>query len=240
MNAAVLRLYYADYIRAWDAMLADVRIAPFASLDQGARITNALADADSPLKAFLGVAARETTLEGRGRCAAVELEHGGAGKLSEARKKLEAALGARRRAGAGGDASSTRSTAFRAPAQAGRQAERPAAGRPARLDEGRIAVLRRGRPGAPRRHAGAGRRGPAEDQARRRRHAGAAGRHAADRRQRRLQPDPGQRARAHRGAVGGRRARFCRDAIAGRYPLVRSASRDATPDDFGKFFGPAA
>jgi len=33
-------------------------------------------------------------------------------------------------------------------------------------------------------------------------------------------------------------ANFCRDAIAGRYPLVRSASRDATPDDFGKFFGP--
>jgi type VI secretion system protein ImpL len=31
MNAAVLRLYYADYIRAWDALLADVRIAPFQS-----------------------------------------------------------------------------------------------------------------------------------------------------------------------------------------------------------------
>ena len=33
-------------------------------------------------------------------------------------------------------------------------------------------------------------------------------------------------------------APFCRDAIAGRYPLVRGASRDVTADDFGRFFGP--
>lgn len=33
-------------------------------------------------------------------------------------------------------------------------------------------------------------------------------------------------------------APFCRAAIADRYPLVRSSSRDATADDFGKFFGP--
>ncbi|MYM35749.1 type VI secretion system membrane subunit TssM, partial [Duganella sp. FT94W] len=33
-------------------------------------------------------------------------------------------------------------------------------------------------------------------------------------------------------------ARFCRDAIAGRYPLARDSARDATADDFGKFFGP--
>ena len=33
-------------------------------------------------------------------------------------------------------------------------------------------------------------------------------------------------------------APFCRAAIDGRYPLVRSSGRDATADDFGKFFGP--
>jgi type VI secretion system protein ImpL len=31
---------------------------------------------------------------------------------------------------------------------------------------------------------------------------------------------------------------FCQDAIAGRYPLVRSATKEVTPDDFGRFFGP--
>jgi type VI secretion system protein ImpL len=31
---------------------------------------------------------------------------------------------------------------------------------------------------------------------------------------------------------------FCARAIAGRYPLVASSSRDALPEDFGQFFGP--
>ena len=33
-------------------------------------------------------------------------------------------------------------------------------------------------------------------------------------------------------------ASFCREASSGRYPLVRSASKDVTLDDFGKLFGP--
>jgi type VI secretion system protein ImpL len=33
-------------------------------------------------------------------------------------------------------------------------------------------------------------------------------------------------------------ADFCRRAIAGRYPLVSSSTRDALPEDFGQFFGP--
>jgi type VI secretion system protein ImpL len=33
-------------------------------------------------------------------------------------------------------------------------------------------------------------------------------------------------------------AEFCNRAIAGRYPLVESASRDVLPDDFGQMFGP--
>ncbi len=31
---------------------------------------------------------------------------------------------------------------------------------------------------------------------------------------------------------------FCRNAIAGRYPLVRNSARDATPDDFARLFAP--
>lgn len=33
---------------------------------------------------------------------------------------------------------------------------------------------------------------------------------------------------------------FCRQAIAGRYPLDRGSSRDATPDDFARLFAPGA
>jgi type VI secretion system protein ImpL len=31
---------------------------------------------------------------------------------------------------------------------------------------------------------------------------------------------------------------FCRKALAGRYPFVRSSSRDVTPDDFARIFAP--
>ncbi len=44
--------------------------------------------------------------------------------------------------------------------------------------------------------------------------------------------------RARLNAVWASSAQFCRDAIAGRYPLVRASQRDATADDFGKFFAP--
>jgi type VI secretion system protein ImpL len=33
-------------------------------------------------------------------------------------------------------------------------------------------------------------------------------------------------------------AKFCAQAIAGRYPLTRGATQNVTPDDFGKYFGP--
>jgi type VI secretion system protein ImpL len=33
-------------------------------------------------------------------------------------------------------------------------------------------------------------------------------------------------------------ADFCARAIAGRYPMVASSTRDALPEDFGQFFGP--
>jgi type VI secretion system protein ImpL len=34
-------------------------------------------------------------------------------------------------------------------------------------------------------------------------------------------------------------AQFCRQAVAGRYPVVKGAAQDITADDFGKLFGPA-
>jgi type VI secretion system protein ImpL len=239
MIAAVLRLYYADYIRAWDALLADVRIAPFSSLDQGARITNALAAADSPLKAFLTAAARETTLAGASGKAAVALDAAVRNKLSEARKKLEAALGA-------GDTP--------APAvEAGTPVDRHFEGlhklvgtkeAPGQLDA-QMALLK-----------DASQFLDAADQARR---AGtpAPGGEALQKIKRAAEGTPAplgemlqtvdsagasltlgsERARI-KALWAAEGARFCGDAIAGRYPLVRGASRDVTADDFGKFFGP--
>ncbi|WP_306392242.1 type VI secretion system membrane subunit TssM [Telluria beijingensis] len=238
LQVAVLRLYYADYIRAWDAYLADVRIAPFSSLDAGARITNALAGADSPLKAFLMVAARETRLGGAAGKTPVTMDAAVLGKLAEARKKLEAALG-------GDDP---------APAQ---QAANP-------VDQ-HFAPLHRlvGTPQAPGtldaqlallKDASA--YFDAADQARRAGAPAPSG-EALQKVKRAAEgmPEPlGGMLRNVDSAgsgltLGSERARlgalwaangaaFCRDAIAGRYPMTRGAARDATPDDFGRFFGP--
>ncbi|MBD8528372.1 MULTISPECIES: type VI secretion system membrane subunit TssM [unclassified Massilia] len=239
MNAAVLRLYYADYIRAWDALLADVRIAPFSSLDQGARITNALAGADSPLKAFLTVAARETTLGAEAGKPAVVLDQKVLGKLSEARRKLEAALG-------GEDLAAPAA----APANPVDQHFAPlhklvgSAAAPGTLDA-QLALLK-----------DASQFFDAADQARRAGTPAPSG-EALQKVKRAAEGTPpplgemlqnvdnagasltlgSERARI-RALWAGEGARFCSAAIAGRYPLVRGAARDATLEDFGKFFGP--
>lgn len=64
IKGLVQDLYFDDYIKTWDAFLGDVSIANFTSLDQGARIATILTGPESPLKKFLMAAAVETKLEG--------------------------------------------------------------------------------------------------------------------------------------------------------------------------------
>jgi len=238
MQAAVLRLYYADYIRAWDAYLADVRIAPFSSLDAGARITNALAGADSPLKAFLVAAARETTLGGAAGKAPVTMDAAMLGKLADARKKLEAALGGDDPAPeakaanpvdehfaplhklvgtptAPGPIDTQLSLLKDASAYFDAADSARRAGTPAPSGEA-LQKIKRAAEGLP---------APLGEMLQNVDSAGAGLTLGSE--------------RARLGALWtAQGAAFCRDAIAGRYPLVRGAARDATPDDFGRFFGP--
>jgi type VI secretion system protein ImpL len=238
MNAAILQLYFADYIRAWDALLADVRIAPFSSLDQGARITNALAGADSPLKGFLVAAARETTLDGAGGKAAA-LGAAVSSKLSAARQKLEAALG--------GDDIPAPVAKAGTPVDQHFAALHKLVGTPAAPGplDAQLALLK-----------DASQYFDAADKARRAGTPAPAG-DALQKVKRAAEGTPAPLGdmlanvdSAGAGlTLGSERARiqalwtaeaapFCRDAIAGRYPMVKSATKDATPDDFGKFFGP--
>jgi type VI secretion system protein ImpL len=57
-----LALYFQDYVRQWDALLADVRVARSTSLSQTLDQLNTLAGPTSPLKQFLIAAGAETTL----------------------------------------------------------------------------------------------------------------------------------------------------------------------------------
>jgi type VI secretion system protein ImpL len=243
IKAAVLQLYFADYIRQWDAFLADVRLVPLTSLDQGARVANALAGPDLPLRKLLQAAARATTLEG----AAAESKGGGVdqfvrGRLDEAKRKLASTLGGEDAAAA--DVAAADSAAGNPVDQHFAALHKLAGAAPAPLDQ--VLTLMKDvalyfdaaenarRSGAP---------APSGD--------------ALLRLKREGEGQPAPLAMLLQNidsggaglALGSERARlnalwsaaaapFCRDAIAGRYPLVRGSPRDATADDFGKFFGP--
>lgn len=238
VRAAVLQLYYDDYIAQWDALLNDVTVRPFDNLEQGARITNLLSGADSPLRKFLIAAGKETTL---GSAQAPKLPSAAAkvmGKLNAYKKKLESAMG----------------SAPDAAAAAGKQVNpvddyfhdlhRMTTGTPPPLDQ-KLAMLKdvavymdsaasAKRTGAP--------PPPGDALARVKLEADGA-------------PAPlgGMLKTIDNGGAGltsgsererlnalwtAGPAQFCRQAVAGRYPVVRTSSQDVTADDFGRLFGP--
>ena len=96
IKKAVEKLYYDEYIKQWDLLLADVRIKRFASLDEGARIMNLLGGFESPLKKFMQAAAKETSLGNANAGKAVSDAAGTLfkGKLDAAKEKLKSAIGA--------------------------------------------------------------------------------------------------------------------------------------------------
>ena len=242
-KAAVLQLYFTDYIALWDALLADVSVAPFGNLDQGARITNILSGSDSPLRKFLMAAAKETTLEGTGKSVASSVTDAVKGKLDSYKKKLESAIGS------GGDEPVLVAQKALNPVDAHFEdlhklvgAGAAAGGAP--LDP-ILAMLKDvaaylDAAGAAKR---AGTPPPAAD--------------ALSRLKREGDGKPAPLATMLKNidsggsglTLGSERerlnslwtssaAQFCRQAISGRYPIVRSASQEVTQDDFGKFFAP--
>jgi len=57
-----LRLYFEDYIKTWDAYLADVRLVRLAGLDRSIEVARIVSSPSSPLAAYLRGVANETTL----------------------------------------------------------------------------------------------------------------------------------------------------------------------------------
>lgn len=58
----VRRLYFEDYIKTWDAYLADVRLVPLTDAERALAVSRLLAAVDSPMTAFLRAAAEQTRL----------------------------------------------------------------------------------------------------------------------------------------------------------------------------------
>jgi type VI secretion system protein ImpL len=242
VRAAVLQLYYDDYIAQWDALLADVTVRPFDNLEQGARIANLLSGADSPLRKFLIAASKETTLGNARAAPLASVTAKVKGKLDAYKKKLETAMGsAPDAAGAAAKAVNPVDAHFE---NLHRMTTAGAANAPAPLDQtltmlkdvavymdSAASAKRTGAPpppgdalakvkleadGAP---APLGSVLKAID-------SGGAGLTSGS-----------ERERLNALWTAGP-AQFCRQAVAGRYPVVRTSSQDVTADDFGRLFGP--
>ncbi|MCC2957756.1 type VI secretion system membrane subunit TssM [Massilia sp. IC2-477] len=238
VRAAVMQLYYDEYIAQWDALLNDVTVRSFDNLEQGARITNLLAGADSPLRKFLVAAGKETTL---GTTQAPKLPSAAAkvmGKLNAYKKKLESAMGSApdANAAAGKDVN---------PVDAHfEDLHRMTTGTPPPLDQ-KLAMLKdvaiymdsaasAKRTGTP----------PPPGDALAKVKLEADGAPA---------PLSGMLKSIDSGGAGltsgsererlntlwtAGPAQFCRQAVAGRYPVVRASNQDVTADDFGRMFAP--
>ncbi|PVX75211.1 type VI secretion system membrane subunit TssM [Paraburkholderia unamae] len=245
VKSAMTQLYYDEYIREWDALLGDIDVVPFDGIDKGARVAYALGNADSPLRAVMVAAAQETTL---GNIGDVTLAaQAGAvlgGKIDAMKKRLESALGNQP-----DDSGAAPAPAQINPVDAHFQplhdlVGKPGAQGPSPLDT-QLAALKDAatylqaadtarRQGLPPPPADAISKLKLASQ-------GAPAPLAA------VVSDVSTGATAL--MAGGERARLnalwlanvgqlCKQALDGRYPLVRASTRDATPDDFGRLLAP--
>ncbi len=70
LEGEVVQLYQADYIARWDALLADLDVAPAHSLQQEAEALYVLGSPQSPMRNLLGAIAHEVTLAAPGAASA--------------------------------------------------------------------------------------------------------------------------------------------------------------------------
>ena len=56
--------YFQDYIKAWDELLNDLDVVPFQNIEQQVDLVRLMAQPDSPIKAILTAVSKETTLAG--------------------------------------------------------------------------------------------------------------------------------------------------------------------------------
>jgi type VI secretion system protein ImpL len=248
IKAAVTQMYYDEYIRQWDALLADVVLQPFAGLDQAARNAGLLSGPESPLRKFLQAASRQTTLEKVATTrSGVDLASNAVRDLRDAaRRRLEQALGAAPEAQK--VAAATRNpvdahfdslhkmveagtTPGGAPGPSGLDQALAKLKDVATFFDAANAAKAAGAPPPPGDALAALKRDAQDMPAPMSSLMKAVGGSAADLTQ------GSERARINSlwSAMTGP---FCRRAIAGRYPLVRAASQEVTPDDFGRFFAP--
>lgn len=234
-------LYLNDYVKTWDALLADVRLAKTNDLEKSIQIARILSGVDSPLANFLRAVVDEVTLIRPDN--EKSLVDKASDKVSSARSELEKILGAPRSQaiGSGKRIESIVDDHFDA---LRRLVQSPAPNQAAPLDSSlklfndvyvylsAVDVATKSRSALP----------PATDAVRIKTEA------------QRL-PEPVRSMLENISQSGNHQTRqaelnnlqqdlrpitdFCRQAIAGRYPINASSQRDILLEDFARLFAPA-
>ncbi|WP_034410563.1 type VI secretion system membrane subunit TssM [Derxia gummosa] len=236
MAERVRKLFLDEYIKVWDAYLADVRLVRLGGLDRSLQVARAVAAPDSPLAAWVRAVGRETTLVPP-KSAVADAASVAAGKVAAARNEMAALMG---------DTSA-------APGLRG--------GPPEQVVDDHFAAIRRLSEGNPPPLDGILKQFnevfvqlSAVDAAQKSKSppppGGGAERIKAEAG---LQPEPIRSMLANLADAGASQSRvaerqtlsdelrpitdFCQRAIAGRYPFAAGAKSDAMPEDFAQLFG---
>lgn len=244
----VRSLYFDDFIKTWDDYLGDLRLQPSASVAQTAQMARLLSSPDSPLVRMAAAAANETSLA-RSDNPKAGLEARAESKVDEARQSLSQIFQPQQAPSDQGATNSAEPEAvvdahfadIREVGSAGSGGAPSAAMNDALKSIDSLYVFLVGADSALR----SGSAPPPSDASARLK--AQAGRMPTPFRQMLVELSEtadanlvkvvdGNMARSAASDVGD----FCRQAIAGRYPLDRGSSRDATPDDFARLFAPGA
>jgi type VI secretion system protein ImpL len=238
----VRRIYLENYVKEWDALLADVRLLRSNSLDKNIQIARTLSGSSSPHVNFLRAVVRETTLIAPDS-AAKNVVNKATETVRSTRKTLEELIG-------GGDAPKNVDSGKRIESIVDdhfdalrKQVTAPAPNQPAPIDETlklfndvyvyltAVDTAAKSRSQMP----------PGDIAGKLKADAGRLPEPMRSMVETLSQAGAAQALVAERGSLSQDLrpvADFCARAIAGRYPIVASSTRDALPEDFGQFFGP--
>ncbi len=98
LAADVRRLYFQDYLRQWDALLADIDFVPITSVAQASDVLRVISGPTSPLKKLLLAVAKETDLQQEERLLAAQGKPV-AGNVDQLKQRLGSLLGQEQAAG---------------------------------------------------------------------------------------------------------------------------------------------
>lgn len=236
------RLYLQDYASTWEGFIADIRLQPMTSLGQSVQMSRLLSAPDSPLPLLMKALSRETTLVG-GDSVVDKAGAKAAGVVRQSRDKIANLLSSKPTGAASGEPAPERVVDDRfsslrflitAPAGGGKS---PLDGTLDLIAEVNVllnAVATAIQGGSapppsplPNRVKAEAARMPQPLRAM----LDNLSQSSATVSQLMVRQNLGQEVRSQVGE-------FCQQAVAGRYPLDRTSSRDATPADFALLFGP--